>query len=354
MARLQTTVDSLYIVDGHRQPRALNVRAVEPVASSPQAIAKGSLYALLELGGEKSAQHALTRLVLNTIQGMYYDAAGGITGGITEAILAAHQALVQHNTVHPDQAQLGGVSCVVLRGEELYVGVGGPAMVLVGGPQRVDQFPSEIDQDVTPLGGAEAPAIELFRSSIDNSALIIQLASEWVARVPAAKLATAAVAPDLPATLEYLEGLAPDRAVFSALAILAHRAPVEAVPDEITHDQAGAAEEPAADTEIEAEAVVLPIAGAALPPEDDASLATEHATAETPASRTRSTARVGAAAQANPTVALVVGALDTSGDCRSHRDRPLDPATPDGPASPKPAARRAGSPTGRQPARSAG
>ena len=164
MARLQTTVDSLYIVDGHRQPRALNVRAVEPVASSPQAIAKGSLFVLLELGGDKQAQPALSRLVLNTIQGVYYDAAGGITGGLTEAILAAHQALVQHNAVHPEEAQLGGVSCAVLRGEELYVGVGGPAMVLVGSPQRVDQFPSEIGEDVIPLGSVDAPGIELFRS----------------------------------------------------------------------------------------------------------------------------------------------------------------------------------------------
>ncbi len=230
MARLQTTVDSLYIVDGHRQARALNVRAVEPVASSPQAIAKGNLYVLLELGGDKAAPHALTRLVLNTIQGVYYDAAGGITGGLTEAILAAHQALVQHNAVHPDEAQLGGISCAVLRGEELYVGVGGPAMVLVGSPQRVDQFPAEIGADVTPLGSGEAPAIELFRSSIDTGTLIIQLASEWVARLPGAKLATAAVAPDLPAALEYLEGLAPERAVFSALAVAVRRAPADLEP----------------------------------------------------------------------------------------------------------------------------
>ena len=268
MARLQTSVDSLYIVDGHRQPRALNVRAVEPVASSPQAIAKGSLFVLLELGGDKQAQPALSRLVLNTIQGVYYDAAGGITGGLTEAILAAHQALVQHNAVHPEEAQLGGVSCAVLRGEELYVGVGGPAMVLVGSPQRVDQFPSEIGEDVTPLGGGEAPGIELFRSSIDSSALIIQLASEWVARVPAAKLATAAVAPDLPACLEYLEGLVPARAVFSAQAISARRLQVDPASDELEYDEEDTPEAPVADVIVEEEAVALPLAGAELPVED--------------------------------------------------------------------------------------
>ena len=261
MARLQTTVDSLYIVDGHRQPRALNVRAVEPVASSPQAIAKGSLFVLLELGGDKQAQPALSRLVLNTIQGVYYDAAGGITGGLTEAILAAHQALVQHNVVHPEEAQLGGVSCAVLRGEELYVGVGGPAMVLVGSPQRVDQFPSEIGEDVIPLGSVDAPGIELFRSSIDSGALIIQLASEWVARVPAAKLATAAVAPDLPACLEYLEGLVPAGAIFSAQAISVHRLQVAPAPDEPENDEEDALEALLPTVIVEEEAVVLPLAG---------------------------------------------------------------------------------------------
>lgn len=260
MARLQTTVDSLYIVDGHRQPRALNVRAVEPVASSPQAIAKGSLYVLLELGGEKPAPHALTRLVLNTVQGVYYDAAGGITGGLTEAILAAHQALVQHNAVHPDEAQLGGVSCAVLRGEELYVGVGGPAMVLVGSPGRVDQFPAEIGADVAPLGGDEVPAIELFRSSIDSGTLVIQLASEWVARLPAAKLATAAVAPDLAAALEYLEGLAPARAVFSVLGVSVRRAPADVATGEHPAASETAYGVPPGEVIVEDEAIDLPLA----------------------------------------------------------------------------------------------
>lgn len=217
MARFQTTVESISIVDGQRQPKALNVRAVEPVPASPQAIAKGNLYVLLELGGNVSAQPAVYRLVLNAIQGVYYDAAGGITGGITEAILSAHQTLADHNAVHPDEAQLGGVSCVVLRGEELYLGIGGPAMVLVGAPDRIDQFPSELSDDIAPLGGPDAPVVELFRTSAAAGTRIVQLASEWVARVPMNKLATTAALTDLPTIAEYLEAVAPERAVLSAL-----------------------------------------------------------------------------------------------------------------------------------------
>jgi hypothetical protein len=217
MARFQTTVESISIVDGQRQPKALNVRAVEPVPASPQAIAKGNLYVLLELGGNVSAQPAVYRLVLNAIQGVYYDAAGGITGGITEAILSAHQTLADHNAVHPDEAQLGGVSCVVLRGEELYLGIGGPAMVLVGAPDRIDQFPSELSDDIAPLGGPDAPVVELFRTSAAAGTRIVQLASEWVARVPMNKLATTAALTDLATIAEYLEAVAPERAVLSAL-----------------------------------------------------------------------------------------------------------------------------------------
>lgn len=217
MARFQTTVESISIVDGHRQPKALNVRAVEPVPASPQAIAKGNLYVLLELGGDVSAQAAVYRLVLNAIQGVYYDAAGGITGGITEAILAAHQTLADHNAVHPDEAQLGGVSCVVLRGEELYLGIGGPAMVLVGAPDRVDQFPSELSDAIAPLGGPDAPVVELFRTSAAAGVRVVQLVSEWVARVPMNKLATTAALTDLATIGEYLEAVAPERSVLSAL-----------------------------------------------------------------------------------------------------------------------------------------
>jgi len=243
MARFQTTVESISIVDGHRQPKALNVRAVEPVPASPQAIAKGNLYVLLELGGDVSAQAAVYRLVLNAIQGVYYDAAGGITGGITEAILAAHQALADHNAVHPDEAQLGGVSCVVLRGEELYLGIGGPAMVLVGASDRVDQFPSELSEAIAPLGGSDAPVVELFRTSAEAGVRVVQLASEWVARVPMNKLATTAVLTDLATIGEYLEAVAPERSVLSALvtqisAGLSAAAPVAAAAGDAAEDAA--------------------------------------------------------------------------------------------------------------------
>lgn len=230
MARFQTTVETIAIADGKRQPRALNMRVVEPVPSSPQAIAKGSLYVLLELGGAGTAQPALYRLVLNTIQGVYYDAAGGITGGITEAILAAHRALIEHNTLHPKEAQLGGISCAVLRGEELYLGVGGPAMVLIGAPERIDQLPAELHEGIVPLGGNEAPSMELFRTSITPGTRIVQLASEWVARVPMERLATAAALTDIAVSGEYLETIAPERAALSALLTRVDQAIPEPAP----------------------------------------------------------------------------------------------------------------------------
>lgn len=271
MARFQTTVESVSIVDGQRQARALNVRAVEPVPSSPQAVAKGNLYVLLELGGNIAAQPGIYRLVLNAVQGAYYDAAGGITGGITEAILAAHQALADYNAVHPDEAQLGGVSCAVLRGEELYLGVGGPAMVLIGAPGRIDQFPAEISESVSPLGGAEAPALELFRTSIDAGTQVVQLASEWVARTPLEKLAAAATLTDMALVTEYLEAIAPSRAVLSALVTRISRAPAETAPAQTPAASASpqdelASEAPAVD--LPPEAVVLPVAsqvGAEIP-----------------------------------------------------------------------------------------
>jgi hypothetical protein len=243
MARLQTTIEPFTLVQGHRQTQPWIFRLVEPVANSPQAVAKGNLYVLLELGGEQPATPRLYRLLLNTIQGVYYDAAGGITGGLTEAILALHHTLEQHNQLYPQEEQRGGVSCVVLRGEELTLGMGGPAMTLVGHPGRVEQFPAELSSALTPLGGSEAPVIEIFRTSVDKQATVVQLQSEWAARLPSRKLAAAALAPDLATALEYLESLAPDDVSLSALvmqmtprpvesAAPAPAAVVEALPDE--------------------------------------------------------------------------------------------------------------------------
>lgn len=249
MARLQTTIEPFTIDQGHRQTQPWIFRVVEPVANSPQAVAKGNLYVLLELGGERPASPRLCRLLLNTIQGVYYDAAGGISGGLTEAILAAHRTLVEHNALYPEEEQRGGLSCVVLRGEELTLGMGGPAMILVGHPGRVEQFPAELSPALTPLGGSETPVIEIFRTAVDKQALLVQLQSEWAARLPTRKLAATALAPDLATALEYLVSLAPEDVTLSALVSHVTQRPAEAEAPTAVGTEAPAAVEGAATTE---------------------------------------------------------------------------------------------------------
>lgn len=219
MARLQTTVEPLTLLKGVRQPQPWNFRVVEPTPNSPQAIAKGNLYILLELGGAQPASSRLYRLLLNTAQGTYYDSAGGITGGLTEAITAVHRALEGHNALHPEEEQRGGISCVVLRGGELYLAVGGPALVVLGHPDRVEMFPAELSTAIVPLGGPELPTIEIFRSAVGPHGMAVQLHSEWAALIPARKLAAVGLASDVAAALQYLESLAPADARLSALVV---------------------------------------------------------------------------------------------------------------------------------------
>lgn len=259
MARLQITTEALTLEEGHRQSKPWIYRLVEPVPSSPQAIAKGNLLVLIEMGGDQPASSRLYRLLLNTIQGVYYDAAGGISGGLTEALTAAHRALVEHNLLYPAEEQRAGVSCVVLRGEELYLGVGGPAMMLVGHPGRVEQFPAELSPSVIPIGGPEPPSIEIFRTSVPNEALVVQLQSDWVARVPSRTLAAAGLAPDLPTALEYLEQIAPDEGSLSAL--VSHLTPRPPGQESV----APAAEAEAAEEDHPEEAAALVVEEEAMP-----------------------------------------------------------------------------------------
>ncbi|MEA3336097.1 MAG: hypothetical protein U9R25_09335 [Chloroflexota bacterium] len=219
MARMNTDIDSLSMFDGERRTRSWNVRTVEPHPSSPQATSQGNLYILLEISGEPEASARLYRLLMNAIQGVYYDSTSDVRAALTEAILAGHKALQEHNSVYPDAVQLAGVNCAVLKGNELFLGVGGPAMVLVGHPERVEQFPGEIHLEAAPLGGAALPHIEIFRTSIGKEALILQLGSNWAANVPLRRLAGVALASDTETALEYLETLAPSDADLNAMAV---------------------------------------------------------------------------------------------------------------------------------------
>ena len=87
---LRTTIAQFSSAGGRWQPRAANVRAVEPAPDLPSA-ERGSLYILLEVSGGGHA--ALYRQMLNAAQTAFYEKGESVEAALRQAVRSIHQVL---------------------------------------------------------------------------------------------------------------------------------------------------------------------------------------------------------------------------------------------------------------------
>ena len=103
---------------------------------------RGRLGYLVQSADARPLTAELCQNVVDALVQTYYAEAGSIPRALREALLAANEALFEHN-VRADTAArlLAGVGCVVVRGEELYLARLGPACVWLFSEGTLEQFP---------------------------------------------------------------------------------------------------------------------------------------------------------------------------------------------------------------------
>lgn len=154
-ARLRTDVVQLRIVAGAQRKKASNIRLVEGSPIIPVGAGKGNLYLLVEVTGDPSGKDSIYGELIEILSKEYLRVPGGITNGLRQAIRAANSFLHQKN-VHsfPEHRRIGEASCAVLRGNDLYMGLAGSALVYVIRGQRLRLFPPRRPQHLV------QPAVE--------------------------------------------------------------------------------------------------------------------------------------------------------------------------------------------------
>jgi len=218
---LQTTIGQLSMAGGERQPRAANVRAVEPTVTGRWRQRKGNLYVLVELRDGPPARQHLYRQLLNVIQRVYYEAPSSVTAALQQAIGEAHRLLREVGAT-------GGVSCAALRDDDIYIAQAGPALAIIVHPDVVEQLPASSEAYEIPLGGSIRPEIGLFHTSAERTSTIVLAQSDWLSQVEPRVLAGAATAPTVSGVLDILQELA-GTAELSAL-VIGLGTPAEAPP----------------------------------------------------------------------------------------------------------------------------
>src|SRR5512141_2080579 len=117
---LRTTISQFSSIGGQQQPRAANVRAVEPAVDLPGA-GRGKLYMLLEVTGSGGGHPALYRRILDAAQRAFYEAEGSLAAALQRAIRAAHVELHKINEALPEANWRAGMSCLAISGTELLI-----------------------------------------------------------------------------------------------------------------------------------------------------------------------------------------------------------------------------------------
>lgn len=214
---------------GRVQPRAVNVRAVEPAAGLPGA-ERGNLYLLIEVTGSGGSHAALYRQMLAAAQTAFYEASGSQAAALARAIRAAHSVLARANEALPEANWRAGMSCVALSGNDLIIARAGPALVMVSHPKTIDQYPADPSSTENTLGGPDRPEVDLYRTTVEPGSMLMLAQSEWLQQAPAESLAAVTAAEDPLLASDYLAQLAGE-AELSAL-LVAFRTTIPAVRDE--------------------------------------------------------------------------------------------------------------------------
>lgn len=212
---LRTTVGQFSTSDGRWQPRAVNVRAVEPATDLPSA-ERGNLYMLIEVTGD--GHTALYRQMLNAAQTAFYEMGTSVDAALRQAVRSVHAVLRRANEALPEAQWRGGLSLVVRYGSHLVIAQAGPSLVLVSHPKTVEQFPAELGNWGIALGGEERPDITIYETTVEPGSMVLMAQSDWPSQVAPEALAVAAAAPDVSLASQYLAQLA-GKAELSALLI---------------------------------------------------------------------------------------------------------------------------------------
>lgn len=143
--KMTATVGMFGVVDGNVQNEAPNLLAARaPVSASDKG--SGQLYVAAEIMNHPLSEEQLYSEVLQSISDAYYRLPGSSTARLQEAMREANALLLHTNSGLPRaEWLLGGASCVVMAGEDVYVAQAGPCAVYVAQRGELRRYP-EISQ----------------------------------------------------------------------------------------------------------------------------------------------------------------------------------------------------------------
>ena len=190
---LKTTVGQVTVLGGHQYDGATNTLVDERVSRGRGG---GNLYVFVETptrGPVDDPNSAAGRLA-EVVYRAYTGRRGSVTSGLQQAVHEANRLLYDENRNSlPTERQTAGVSCVVLRDDDLFIAQAGPAAVYVAHEDQVTRFPDISpwldnippgEVDTAPLGDRSETNVALFHIQISPGDAVLLVESDLARALP--------------------------------------------------------------------------------------------------------------------------------------------------------------------------
>lgn len=173
---IKTTVGQVSLVDGGLPGPPGSLLVEERAARFWRKRGRGNLYIVTDVTGPAMGRDIVTAQVAQLLRQVYNGWRGSVTAGLQQAIREANALLLEENRQSlPGEQRTAGVSCVVLREDDLYIAQAGPAAVYLFHGGQVTRFPDESpwlddvpseETEVAALGERLDLKIDLFHSKV--------------------------------------------------------------------------------------------------------------------------------------------------------------------------------------------
>jgi len=214
--KLGVEVGQLRVVSGVRQERTACLGTFEQPGSLFQRRDRGRLFVVIELTGDALGRDVLYEELVRLAGTTYYDTPGSITAGLRAALRAVNARLLHENRgLSPGEGRLAGISCAVLRGNDLYVAQAGPALVHVARQGQVLTFPDNplpldwlSEGPTAPLGRQRTVNVRFFHCTVQPGDVILLAQPTWARQLRPPQIAEAVVYTGVAQAMSNLQALA--------------------------------------------------------------------------------------------------------------------------------------------------